>query len=117
MIKSEQSDFFSRVGAANAEAASSIHVTCPGCYDDLSKMIEIYRQGEQAAQKSPVSFEQAFSAWYDEAYLPNIEAIRRNDLLAEFPDRTEADLFVWAWHNGTVLEELDLEDESMAGQE
>ena len=41
----------------------------------------------------------------------DIEIIRKSNLLAQFPKRTEADLFIWAWKNDDVLEELVLEDE------
>jgi hypothetical protein len=60
----------------------------------------------------PVSTEQAVSAWYEEVYSPVIKTIQKNDLLARFSNRTEADLFIWVWKNNKVLEELVLEDEN-----
>ena len=38
------------------------------------------------------------------------EAIRQNDLAAQFPERTEADLFIWSWQNNKAIEELELDD-------
>ena len=91
--------------------------TCPDCYGDLVDMIETYRQGLEKVKEKPVSFEQAVSAWYEEVYVPGIEKIRQNDLMARFPDRTEADLFIWAWKNNKILEELALEDQVPPSQE
>jgi hypothetical protein len=76
----------------------------------VSKQVEIYRQQKQALDGKPYSFEQAFPEWRDEVYGPAIEAIRENDLASQFPDRTEADLFIWSWQNNQAIEELELGD-------
>ena len=75
-------------------------------------MIETYRQGLEEMDEKPVSIGQAVSAWYEEVYVPAIKIIEKNNLLARFPNRTEADLLLWAWKNNKVLEELVLEDEN-----
>ena len=75
-------------------------------------MIGTYRQGLEEVDGKPVSIEQAVSAWYEEVYGPAIEIIQKNNLLARFSNRTKADLFIWAWKNNKVLEELVLEDEN-----
>jgi hypothetical protein len=90
-------------------------VTCVGCYGDLADMIEAYRQGLEEVDERPVSTEQAISAWYEEVYGPAIETIHKNNLLAQFPNRTEADLLIWAWRNSTALEELVLQDGNPPG--
>jgi hypothetical protein len=45
----------------------------------------------------------AFRAWKKEVYDPAVDAIAEHDMLAEFPDRTEADLFMWSWRNDNEL--------------
>jgi hypothetical protein len=115
LIGAEQAAFLDSVGEANADRARTIVLTCPGCYDDLANQIEVYRQGVQEARQGPYSFDQAFSDWFDETYAPTVEAIRQNGLVFQFPDRTEADLFVWARQNGLALEELEGESQSSAG--
>ena len=41
-------------------------------------------------------------SWYDTIYRPMVATIRELDILADFPDRTEADLYLWImdhrWH-------------------
>jgi uncharacterized ParB-like nuclease family protein len=112
LIRSEQIDFLEIIGQASPPAVRRIAFTCPDCYGDLMDMIETYRQGLEEVDEKPVSIEQALSAWYDEVYGPAVEIIQRNNLLTRFSDRTEADLFIWAWKNNKVLEELILEDEN-----
>jgi uncharacterized ParB-like nuclease family protein len=111
LIKSEQVDFLEKIGRAAPPAVREIVFTCPECYSELVDMIETYRQGLEEANKKPISFEEAVSAWYEEVYDPCIEIIQKTNLLARFSNRTETDLFVWAWKNNKRLEELVLEDE------
>jgi hypothetical protein len=117
LIKSEQTAFLEKAGDANAEVAQSLVFTCSGCYEEVAEQIELYREDAQAKEQAPISFEQAFSAWYNEAYAPSIEAIRKNDLMSKFPDRSASDLYVWALQNNEILEQLDLADEQSAPKE
>ena len=110
LIKSERVDFLEKIGQTSPPAVREIVFTCPDCYGDLVDMIETYRQGQEEVDEKPVSFEGAVCDWYEEVYGPAIEIIQRNNLLARFSNRTEADLFIWAWKNNKVLEGLVLED-------
>lgn len=74
-------------------------------------MLEAYRRGVEQARGEPVTMQQTLGGWYEEVYAPAIAGIRKNDLLAKFPNRTEADLFVWAWQNNRDLEEMALSAE------
>ena len=112
LIKSERVEFLEKIGQASPPAVREIVFTCPDCYGDLMDMIEIYRQGLEEVDEKPVSIEQAVSAWYEEVYSPAILIIQKNNLLARFSNRTEADLFIWAWKNNMVLQELALEDKN-----
>jgi hypothetical protein len=48
---------------------------------------------------------QAVGSWYDKVYLPMINAIRESNVMAEFPDRQAADLYVWLIkHQGEMHE-------------
>lgn len=112
LIKSEQLRFLEIIGQASPPPVREIVFTCVDCYSDLLDMIETYRQGLEEVNECPVSPEQAVSAWYEEVYGPAIEIIQKNNLLARFSKRTEADLFIWAWKNNEALEGLVLEEEN-----
>ncbi len=112
LLNSERINFLKKIGLTSPPAVGEIIFTCPDCYGDLLDMIETYRQGLEKATENPVSFEGAVPAWYEEVYGPSIEIIQKNNLLARFSNRTEADLFIWAWKNNKLLEELALEDEN-----
>jgi hypothetical protein len=110
LIQSEQAAFQEKAGAANAEVADSMIFTCSGCYQDITQQVEVYRREKEFLKGEPYSFEQAFPDWCDEVYLPSIAAIRDHNLVSRFPERTEADLFIWAWQNNRVIEDLELDD-------
>jgi uncharacterized ParB-like nuclease family protein len=117
LIKSELVDCLEKTGQASPPAVREIVFTCPDCYDDLLAMIEAYRQGLEEAVGHSVLTEQTILAWYDEVYGPAIKQIQRGNLLDRFSNRTEADLFIWAWKNRRALEELVLEEETPAPNE
>jgi nucleotide-binding universal stress UspA family protein len=49
----------------------------------------------EVAESREVTIAQAVGHWYDQVYLPLVETIRKFKLLADFPGRTEADLYIW----------------------
>jgi hypothetical protein len=110
IVEAEQADFLEQVGASNAEQAAKIVLSCAGCYRDLGGQIDAYRAGMEAKEGRPVEIEQAFAAWHDDVYRKAIEAIRQEGLVNTFPERTEADLFIWSWQNSEELEEITSND-------
>ena len=51
----------------------------------------------------------AVTSWYDNVYLPVVASIREQELLANFPDRTEADLYLWiAFHREDLAKRFEL---------
>lgn len=104
LIEAEQAAFLERFGDRSGEVGAEIGFTCAGCYPDLGKQIETYRRGLEKAEGGTVSFDRAYEAWKEEVYDSAAEAIRQNGLVSLFPERTEADLFIWAWQNRSGLE-------------
>lgn len=99
LLELEQAAFLEKAGRANKAASSGIRFTRPGSYEELTRQIEIYRQGAEQKENREISFEETFPSWLDEVYLPAVQAIYRINFLDIFPGRTEADLFIWCWQN------------------
>jgi hypothetical protein len=110
-IESERGAFLEKIGRPYEEKAGTIEFTSPGCYADLTKQIEEYRQGKEKQNNEPYSFSQAFNDWHEEIYAPAIDSIRQNEVTSHFPDRTEADLFIWSYRNSAELEDLEFSDD------
>jgi hypothetical protein len=109
LIKEEQAAFLEQTARKNRQAAQAMAFTCSGCYSVVAEQVERYRQGMETLQDAPMSSDDAFERWHEEVYDPAIEAIRRNNLLEQFPGRTEGDLFIWAQQNGAEIEVLEVE--------
>jgi hypothetical protein len=69
--------------------------TAPCRHDELLAQIEDLRQKLAEIDGYDKSYHEAVEDWYELIYLPTIQIIHDSGLLAEFPGRTEADLFVW----------------------
>ncbi len=72
-----------------------IYFSSPGHYKTLLEHIAVHRYFMGLEQKRAIPYEEAVVDWYDRVYEPIITAVRRNRILADFPGRTEADLYLW----------------------
>jgi hypothetical protein len=76
-----------------------IEFTIGGGYERLLEHIALhqYSMGNAGAagQKQAVLDVEVICDWYDRVYLPLVRLIREQDILADFPRRTEADLYLW----------------------
>jgi hypothetical protein len=72
-----------------------MEATIPGAYDQLLVHISAHQffLGEQ--QHEEVPYQVALLSWYDSVYQPLVDFIREQKILDAFPDRTEADLYLW----------------------
>ena len=104
LIKAERQEFLAKTHIDEIRPGHGIEFTEPGRYDMLLEHIEVHRYfRDQELQHTnggtPVTWEEAVASWYDTVYMPVVEAIRDYELLHNFPDRTEADLYLWIAHH------------------
>lgn len=105
IIKSEYAEFQKITHLNETRPEAEIRLTVPGRYRDLLEHVEVHRYYLGLEWRRPVSIEEAAAHWYDAVYLPVVEAIRSTDVLREFPQRTEADLYLWvAYHRERLRE-------------
>jgi nucleotide-binding universal stress UspA family protein len=97
-------DFLEKSKLDISRPDSDLHLTFSAQYDDLLAQIEGYRQRLEAEGQS-LSLPQAAERWYDEVYLPVLKIIRRQGILRDFQDRTEADMYVLLSERREELEE------------
>ena len=70
-------------------------VTVCGRYNEIKEHIDVHRYYLGLEQDREVSAEEAAASWVDNYFLPGIQAIREQEILEEFPGRTETDLYLW----------------------
>ena len=104
IIKAEYADFLERTHLDQLRPAADLTVTVPGQYPIFEEHIQVHRYFMGLEQKRYIPEEEAVTHWYDTVYLPVVQVIRRQGLLRDFPNRTEADLYLWLAEHRAALE-------------
>ena len=99
IIKAEYARFLEQTHLDETRPDQGIELTEPGRYMILLEHIEVHRYYLGLELRRDVSLDEAAVSWYDSVYLPVIEAIRETGILRGFPERTEADLYLWVAHH------------------
>jgi hypothetical protein len=81
-----------------------IELTQPVGYDVLLNEIGRFQEILSRMDGRELSAEEAVTLWCDIRYIPIVDIIRRRAILQDFPDRTEADLYLWLCRNRRELE-------------
>ena len=114
-LNDDVNDFVCKARLANFLKRTRLDITNPdiqfrltACtkFDTLLGQIERYQGYMEEAAGAPVSLPEAASAWCETVYEPTLEIIARQGILRDFPDRTEADLFVWLLEHQQDLKEF-----------
>ena len=110
IIKSEQVRFLEKTNLNVLRPESDLTLTTPGRYPVLLEHIAVHQYFMGIDENRQVSYSEAVSHWYDNVYLPVIDLIRERGILNMFPNRTEADLYIWlAKHREDLIDELGWE--------
>ncbi len=104
-IKLGEQSFMAKTGLAERFPDHNILFTSPGRYTELLAQIHDLQQILAQIDGEEMDWETAVDAWYEMIYLPTVQIIQDSTLLADFPGRTEADLFVWLSQHRERLEE------------
>jgi hypothetical protein len=95
IVKSEYATFLEYTQLDRLRPGADLTLTIPGGYGRFEAHIEAHRFINEMAQGREVDWSTAVTDWYDEAYLPVLGTIREQEILRDFPGRTEADLYLW----------------------
>ncbi len=104
IIMLEQQKLFSEEsGLDRARPEANIEFSRPHGYVELLELIKSYGYDVIVDRKEVVSLEDIAARWYDDVYLPAVQAIRNAQLAELFEDATEADLFLVIWQRRRAL--------------
>ncbi|HOU15818.1 MAG TPA: universal stress protein [Anaerolineae bacterium] len=95
ILKAEYVGFLERTHIDELCPDADFTVTAPGQYVTLEDHINVHRYYMGLDLRRDITPAEAVVHWYHHIYLPIIYIIRRHNLLREFPDRTETDLYLW----------------------
>jgi hypothetical protein len=104
-IKGEYTRFLEQTHLDRLRPEQKIEFTIGGGYDRLLEHIAVHRYFMGLEKGRFIPENEALCDWYDNLYLPLVELVRQKDILADFPGRTEADLYVWIMDHQHFLRE------------
>jgi uncharacterized protein (TIGR00730 family) len=94
-LKAEYAAFLQDTGLDALRPEARIEFTLPGQYQKLYGHIAVHRHFIGLREVREIPWAEAVARWYDEVYTPVVEVIREERILDAFPERTEADLYLW----------------------
>ncbi len=103
IIKGEYVRFLEKTKLDLSVPDLDLSVTKPGAYPTLLEHIAVHRHYLGNDQQREIPFPEASEDWYKKVYRPVLDIIKGRDLLRDFPDRTSADLYLWAADHQAAL--------------
>ena len=111
ILEQERADFETYTQIRDIRPDADIVLSLPGKYDKMLHHISAHRWYMGEERGDDVAYAEAVASWYDNAYLPLVKMIREQDVLRYFPDRTEADLYLWLVdHRDDLANVLEVEN-------
>jgi hypothetical protein len=98
-------NFLERTSIDSLIPGANIKLTIPDGFDRMLEHIAVHRYFMGLDLKRDISEEEAIIHWYDTVYLPIVKVIRDTNILREFPDKTEGDLYLWVLDHQHYLQE------------
>jgi hypothetical protein len=100
--------FHEKTGISRLRPGARIELTLPGQYEKLLHHIATHQWYLGVEQKREIPYPDAVASWYDRVYLPTVQAIRNGNALRDFPNRSEADLYLWITEHHWYMHESGL---------
>jgi len=94
-ILEDKVHFLERTSLDSIRPDANIRLTIPDGFDRMLEHIAVHRFFMGLDLQRDISEEEAVADWYDNVYMPVINVIRETNILKEFPNKTEGDLYLW----------------------
>lgn len=94
-ILEDKVHFLERTSFDAVRPGADIRLTIPDGFDRMLEHIAVHRYFMGLDLQRDISEEEAIADWYDHVYMPVVNVIRQTDILKEFPNKTEGDLYLW----------------------
>jgi hypothetical protein len=111
--KREQSVFYDMIDKGNVLPGVEFELSAAGAYNRLLEHIEVHRWFMGEARGTDVTLNEAIISWYSDVYKPLVDVIREQNIMDQFPGRTDADLYLWIIEHLQYLREKYCQDISL----
>lgn len=104
ILKAAYAGFLEKTSLDRTYPDQRVELTLPGGYASLLQHIEVHQFYMGLRSRRYPTLPEAANDWYLSVYLPVVERIRDSGVLANFPGRTETDLYLWISENRARLQ-------------
>lgn len=104
-ILGEKVDFLERTKLDQILPDANIKLTIPDGFSRMLEHIAVHRYFMGLDMVRDIPEEEAVRHWYETVYQPIVAVIRESDLLKDFPEKTEGDLYLWVLDHQHYLAE------------
>ncbi|GHV96741.1 hypothetical protein AGMMS50293_30610 [Spirochaetia bacterium] len=95
LVEYEKNIFYEKTKFGELTGCGNLNFSAAGRYDVIYNHILVHKYFLNQDKEDEIPFSEAMVSWYNNVYSPVIAIIREQWLLANFPGRTEGDLYVW----------------------
>ena len=108
IIDQELEAFQSQTNLAQMRPEIDVRLSFPGKYRNLLRHINAHQYFMSLERHAQIPYEEAVNSFFDTIFLPLRELVYEEDLMEDFPRRTEDDLVLWVLdHRSDLVEALD----------
>jgi hypothetical protein len=104
-ILEDKVHFLERTALDSLRPDANIKLTIPDGFERMLEHIAVHHYFMGLDLQRDISEQEAIADWYDHVYMPIINVIRDTDILNEFPEKTEGDLYLWTLDHQHYLAE------------
>jgi len=94
-ILEDKVHFLERTSLDSLLPEANIKLTIPDGFERMLEHIAVHRYFMGLDLKRDITEQEAIIDWYWKVYMPVINVIRDTNIINEFPDKTEGDLYLW----------------------
>jgi hypothetical protein len=113
-------EFLERTNLDRLRPAAELTATVLGGYERMLEHIAVHRYFMGLDFKRDVSESEAVEHWYDTVYMPVVRVVGDSGVMSAFPNRTEADFYLWVMdhrHYLVTQGQADLVEPGRAAEE
>jgi len=94
-ILHDKVNFLERTSLDTLIPDANIKLTIPDGFERMLEHIAVHHYFMGLDMQRDISEEEAVKHWYETVYMPVIQVVRDTNILNEFPEKTEGDLYLW----------------------
>jgi hypothetical protein len=104
-ILEDKVHFLERTSLDSLKPDANIKLTIPDGFERMLEHIAVHHYFMGLDLQRDISEQEAIADWYEHVYMPIINVIRDTNILKEFPEKTEGDLYLWVLDHQHYLAE------------